>query len=88
MPRNVAEAKRYDNEDQNILWWDAICKEMNNVRIDFEVWEKGVENIPPGYQEVKYHMIFGVKLGENFRIKAKMVAGGHIMTPPSSLTYL
>ena len=87
VPCNVAEAKRYDDEYQNTLWWDAICKEMKNIRIYFEVWEKGVENIPPGYKEVKCHIIFDVKLGENFRRKARMVAGGHTTTAPSSLTY-
>jgi len=32
-------------------------------------------------------MIFDVKMGENFRRKARMVAGGHMMESPSSLTY-
>ena len=82
VPRNVTEEKEYDNKEQNTLWWDVICKEMNNVKIAFEVWEKAVEKIPPGYQEVKCHMIFDVKLGENFRRKARMVAGGHTTTAP------
>ena len=60
---------------------------MKNVRIYFEVWEKVVENVPPGYQEVKCHMIFDVNLGENFRRKVRMVAGGHTTTAPSLLTY-
>ena len=32
-------------------------------------------------------MIFDVKMGENFRRKARMVAGGHMTTTPASLTY-
>ena len=32
-------------------------------------------------------MIFDVKLGENFRRKARLVAGGHTTDPPSSITY-
>lgn len=32
-------------------------------------------------------MIFDVKLGENFRWKARFVAGGHMTTPPATLTY-
>jgi len=32
-------------------------------------------------------MIYDVKLGENFRRKARLVAGGHVTDAPSSLTY-
>ena len=32
-------------------------------------------------------MIFDVKLGENFRRKARMVGGGHMTTSPASITY-
>ena len=32
-------------------------------------------------------MIFDTKLGENFRRKARMVAGGHTTKTPSSVTY-
>ena len=39
-----------------------------------------------GYQEIKLHMIFDIKLGEKFRRKARMVAGGHKTKPPSWVT--
>ena len=32
-------------------------------------------------------MIFGVKIGENFRRKARLVAGGHTTDAPATLTY-
>ena len=32
-------------------------------------------------------MIFDIKMGENFRQKARMVAGGHTTTAPAGLTY-
>ena len=32
-------------------------------------------------------MIFDVKMGENYRRKARMVAGEHQTTTPSTLTY-
>jgi hypothetical protein len=41
----------------------------------FEVCDKDASDI--GYQEVKCHLIFDVKMGENFRRKARFVAGGH-----------
>ena len=40
-----------------------------------------------GYQKVDCHMIFDIKLGENFRCKARMVAGGHKTVTPAALTY-
>ena len=43
--------------------------------------------MPIGYQEVKCHLIFDVKMGENFRRKARFVAGGHTTDVPTVLTY-
>ena len=60
---------------------------MRNVRPAFEVWEKDVEHIPPGNQQIKCHMIFDVKMGKNFRRKARFVAGEHTTETPTSLTY-
>ena len=40
-----------------------------------------------GYQEIDLHMVFDIKLGENFRRKARMMAGGHKTKPPNSVTY-
>ena len=60
---------------------------MRNFRSAFEVWEKDIEHIPPGYQQIKCHMIFDVKMGKNFRGKARFVTGGHTTETPTSLTY-
>ena len=49
--------------------------------IAFEEFDGDVEDLPPGFQYIKCHMIFDVKMGENFRCKARMVAGGHIHQP-------
>ena len=43
--------------------------------------------ITPGYQEIRCHMIFDIKMGENFRRKARMVADGHQTETPAALTY-
>ena len=34
-PKSVQEAKAFDREKGNTLWWDAICKEMRNIRPAF-----------------------------------------------------
>ena len=54
--KSVDEAIKLDKENGNTLWWDAIYKEMKNVWIAFEEFEGGQAAIPPGYQEIKYHM--------------------------------
>ena len=84
---SVQEAKELDHQNGNSLWWEAICKEMKYVRPAFEVWGKGISQIPPSYQQIKCHMVFDVKMGESFRRKARFVAGGHTAETPSTLTY-
>ena len=60
---------------------------MKNVRPAFEMFDKRKEDITIGYQQIKCHMIFDVKLGENFRRKARLLGGGHTTTAPASITY-
>ena len=60
---------------------------MANVRVAFEEFEGDKIQLPPGYQEVGCHMIFDVRMGKNFRRKARMVAGGHTNETPAALTY-
>ena len=55
-------------------------QEMKNTRPEFEVWEKRKEDLPIGYKEIKCHMIFDIKMGENFRRKPRLVGGGHTTT--------
>jgi hypothetical protein len=87
IPKSVEEAKRLDAENGDTLWWDAIIKEMKNVYPAFEIFEQAESQIPIGYQKIRCHMIFDIKLGENFRRKARFVAGGHTTETPDALTY-
>jgi hypothetical protein len=59
---------------------------MVNVRSDLETRETNEEK-RIGYQKIRCHMIFYVNLGENFRRKARYVAGGHTTETLASLTY-
>ena len=86
VPNTVKEAILIDKENGDTLWWDAIMKDMKNVRPAFEVLEKRKEYIPIGYQQIKCHMIFDVKLGDNFRRKARLVGRGNTKTDPASIT--
>ena len=85
VPKTVERAIEIDKENGNTLWQDAIDKEMRNVRIAFNVLDEGL-SAPPGYQFMKCHVIFDVKM-EDFRRKARLVAGGHMTETPPSLTY-
>jgi hypothetical protein len=85
VPWTVKEAYEFDRKNGNTLWADAIKKEMENVRVAFWIFEDG-EVIPIGYQQVRCHMIFDIKQ-EDFRRKARLVAGGHTTEAPATVTY-
>ena len=53
-----------------------IVFETKDVRPEFEACE-GCLNDLIGYQEIDCHIIFEIKLGENLRIKARLIAGEH-----------
>jgi hypothetical protein len=85
VPQTVQEAFDIDRENGDSRWAESIQKEMNNVRVAFKILEEG-ENIPPGYQYMKCHLVFDVKF-DGFRFKSRMVAGGHMVDTPAFLTY-
>ncbi len=59
---------------------------MKTVRPAFEIYEGEIWDLI-GYQKITCHLIFDVKLGKNFRRKARYVAGGHTTRTPAALTY-
>jgi hypothetical protein len=85
VPTSWDDCVKLDKENDNTLWQDAVRKEMNNVRIAFKILN-GEEPVPPTYQEIRCHMIFDVKV-EDFRRKARFVAGGHTTDTPHVMTY-
>jgi hypothetical protein len=85
IPRDAAHAKQLDEANGNTYWQDAIAKEMEKVRVAFRILPDG-ENAPIGYQYIRCHMIFDVKM-ENFQRKARFVAGGHMTKAPDVITY-
>jgi hypothetical protein len=85
IPRNVEEAHRLDKENGNTFWAMAIHKEMTNVRVAFNILQKG-QVVPVGYQFIRCHGIFDVKM-DSFQRKYRMVAGGHMTEAPATLTY-
>jgi hypothetical protein len=58
---------------------------MREVRIVFNILHDG-GSAPIGYQKIPCHMIFDIKM-EDFRQKARLVAGGHLTQAPTTITY-
>jgi hypothetical protein len=85
IPKTVNEALALDHKNGNTLWADAIAKEIREVRIAFNILPDG-GSAPIGYQKIPCHMVFDVKM-EDFRQKARLVAGGHLTKAPATITY-
>ena len=83
----VKEVLHINKENGDTKWGDAIVQAMGNVRPDLPVHEGTKADLPIGYQQIKCHMIFDVKMRENFRQKARLVRGGHMTEAPSLITY-
>jgi hypothetical protein len=58
---------------------------MKEVRIAFNILPDG-HAAPIGYQKIPCHMIYDVKM-EDFRRKARLVAGGQRTEAPATITY-
>jgi hypothetical protein len=74
IPKTVKHAIELDQKNSNTLWWDAIMQEMSNVQIAFEKFNGEKKDLPVGFQQIQCHMIFDVKLGENFCWKARYMS--------------
>ena len=88
LPKSVKEAYEIDGENQDSMWADIIRDEMPKIINATEVHE-GEEQvlIDDGFKEITGHVIFDIKLGENFRRKARFVADGHKTDTPAAITY-
>ena len=85
LSKTVEEALALDAKNGNSLWADTISKEMENVRVAFEVLPDG-KPVPMGNQFVQYHKVFDIKM-EDFRCKTRLVAGGHMTEAPATIIY-
>jgi len=85
VPKTVKEAIELDRKNGNTLWADATAKEMKEVCIAFNILPDG-HVVPNGYQKIPCHMIFDIKM-EDFRCKARLVAGGHRTEASATITY-
>jgi hypothetical protein len=87
MPKSPKEAYTLDKQNGNTLWLDGTEEEKKKVLVSFKESEEQDPSKLKGYQEITTHWIFDIKLGENFRQKARLVADGHKTETPASITY-
>ena len=83
VPRTVKEAHKFDEENKDNLWRDAINKEMFNVGVAFEILDDN-QRVPVGYEKVSGHLIFDVKM--DFTRKARYVLDGHKTEKPDNIS--
>ena len=84
LPKTVKRALEIDKETGTTFWADAIKKEMKGVWKAFDILDEGADT-PVGHKKIACHMVFDIK--PDFTRKARLVAGGHMTDPPSSMTY-
>ena len=79
IPRNVEEALAFDKENDNNLWATAIADEINSLKkLCCFAFHSPSYKPPDDYKWTTLHMNFEIK--ENGRRKARLVAGGHLVT--------
>ena len=61
IPRSIKEAFKLDKKNQDNFWQDAINKEMENLKVAFDILPEGKEP-PPAYRKASGHLIFDVRM--------------------------
>ena len=86
VPRNVKEALKFDRENGNTLWADAMETELAQLREYSAFRSLGFNaRTPDGYTRIPCHMVFDVK--NSLKRKGRFVAGGHKTAPPRDSVY-
>ena len=84
LPTSVNQAKQLDDKNGNTLWVDAINKEMENLKVAFDILEDGAKP-PVGYNKASGHLVFDVRM--TLERKARWVKDGHKTPEPEWSTF-
>ena len=84
IPNNVEEAHHIDEKNGNHFWRDTINKEMENLKVAFDILPDGKEPLP-GYTPASGHMVFDVRM--TLESKARWVEYGRKTPEPPWSTY-
>ena len=71
IPKYTKDTKIIYDTNGNTYRKDIIAKEINAIRIAFKILHDD-KKIPPIHQQIRYHLIFGVKM-DDFQRKASYV---------------
>jgi len=85
VPRGTKDALKLDCENKNNLWKNAIQKELKTLESYITFKRVHRRQIPKDYKYIPLHFVFDVK-SDGTR-KARLVAGGHIMSSPDCPLY-
>jgi hypothetical protein len=87
VPKDHDDCVRIDRENGDALWQDGARKEMKTVQPAFKEHECNTKDLI-GCQKMGVQFVFDIKLGEDFRRKARLVALGNRTKTPSTPTCL
>ena len=73
-----------DEKNGNDLWMDAINREMENLKVAFDILEDGAK-VPVGYHKASGHLVFDVRM--TLERKARWVKDGHKTPEPEWSTF-
>ena len=85
VPRGTKDALRLDCANKNGLWKSAIQKELNTLESYSTFKRVRQGKVPKGYKYIPLHFVFDVK-SDGTR-KARLVAGGHVISSPACPLY-
>ena len=84
LPTTVKQAQALDEKNGNTFWTDAINKEMENLKVAFDILDEGSKP-PPGYKAASGHLVFDVRM--TLERKARWVKDGHKTPEPEWSTF-
>jgi hypothetical protein len=85
LPGNsIEDALRLDKINGDIQWYDATMKEMQNIRVAFDIKSHGMKP-PPGHEYADLMMVYDIKM--DYTQKARLCACGDQTEPPKEITY-
>ena len=84
VPTSMKHAYRIDKANGNHLWREAIQKEMENLKVAFNI-QHNDKTPPQGYTKVSGHLVFDVRM--TLERKARWVKDGHRTPEPVNSTF-
>ena len=85
LPTSIKHSTILDRANGNTFWRDAINKEMENLKVAFDILHDKGQTPPPGYTKASGHLVFDVRM--TLERKARWVKDGHRTPEPDNSTF-